>query len=390
MTQFARPTRVSLQQPTLAKYRVPVFRELATRPGIDLTVYYAGNAALPNVEAEGFNARYVPMRRRGSLMWHAPQWRQAGRGRCDVLILSFDLHYASLVPALLRAKASGVRTVLWGHGFSKRESAAKRRARLAVMRLTDALLFYNHAAAETAAGLGVDRRRLFVAPNAIDQAPIQEAAKGWRDRPGELQEFRATHGLDDSPVLLFVSRLKERNRIDLLLEAAARLRGRHPGVTVAIVGDGPIRGELQSLADRLDIADRVRWAGAIYDEHELAPWFLSADLFCYPAQIGLSLLHAFGYGLPVITDDHPTLQNPEIEALREGDNGLRYRHGDAAALTDTIDDAIAFPNRRRAMGEAAHRTAAECYTVAGMVDGFEAAVRAAAGHAGGVESGLVR
>ena len=45
--------------------------------------------------------------------------------------------------------------------------------------------------------------------------------------------------------------------------------------------------------------DLVGDLGSIYDEIELAPWFLTADAFVYPENIGLSILHAFGYGLPV-------------------------------------------------------------------------------------------
>src|SRR5262245_33527113 len=59
----AHPIRFRLVQPAQPKYRLPVFRELAARPGIDLEVIYAEEPGLPNAEADGYRARFVPQRR---------------------------------------------------------------------------------------------------------------------------------------------------------------------------------------------------------------------------------------------------------------------------------------------------------------------------------------
>ena len=106
--------RVAVVQPSLAKYRIPVFRELASRPGIDLAVHYGKAEGIPNVAPEGFRAVEAPIRAAGGAKWQQAQVALASRGECDVLVLGWDLHYASLVPALLRARAQRVGTVLWG------------------------------------------------------------------------------------------------------------------------------------------------------------------------------------------------------------------------------------------------------------------------------------
>jgi glycosyltransferase involved in cell wall biosynthesis len=105
---------------------------------------------------------------------------------------------------------------------------------------------------------------------------------------------------------------------------------------------------------------------------------LASDVFCYPANIGLSILHAFGYGLPVVTGDDLASHNPEIEALVPGVNGLTFRHGDSASLAQSL--ARIFDDRALAasMHAAAHKTVMEKFTVQRMVDGIEAAVRYAA------------
>ena len=64
--------------------------------------------------------------------------------------------------------------------------------------------------------------------------------------------------------------------------------------------------------------DSIRWLGALYEQEVMAPWFLSAKVFVYPGYIGLSIMHAMGYGLPVITHDNMDNQSPEVAALRNG------------------------------------------------------------------------
>lgn len=129
------------------------------------------------------------------------------------------------------------------------------------------------------------------------------------------------------------------------------------------------------------MADRVIFPGAIYDEQELAPWFLSATLFCYPQNIGLSILHAMGYGLPVVTSDRVDNQNPEITALDHGRNGLLYTHADLDALARALDTIVSDPGLRERMSRAAHETATTTFTIKNMADGMEAALRYAAGKA---------
>ena len=115
--------------------------------------------------------------------------------------------------------------------------------------------------------------------------------------------------------------------------------------------------------------------GPIYDQMQLAPWFLNAEVFCYPQNIGLSLLHAFGYGLPVVTADRVEAQNPEIAALEHGKNGLTYAHGDADALAAALRQLLDQAPLRQEMSGRAEQTVREDFTIERMVDGMEAAVR---------------
>ncbi|MDX2148737.1 MAG: glycosyltransferase family 4 protein [Planctomycetota bacterium] len=375
--------RTAIVQLSLPKYRLPVFQELARRPGIDLELVFSRYGNIPNVEPAGFKGTFkehqsVSVRGR-ELIWHGKaDLRWARKKKCDVIVLPWHTGCLSLVPAMVRARSQGVGIVLWGHGFSKQDSPKRQAARRKVAQLANSVMFYNTIARDAFAAGEREPSRLFVALNTIDMTDKFEARRAWLDEPGRLMAFRKSEGLEGNALVLFVSRLQPENRVDVLIHAAAELRKSVPNLRVAIVGHGPEEQKLKALAVDQGVSDIVRFTGAIYDEMKIAPWFLCADVYCYPANIGLSILHAFAYGVPVVTSDNLAGQNPEIEAMEHENNGLLYKDLDVPSLSTTLLRVINDRELRSRLSARATRTAAEKFTIRNMVDGMEAAIRHAA------------
>ena len=374
--------RVVIQQPALAKYRVPVFRELARRPGIDLLVAYGNEKGINNVDPDGFEGVMIPIhdfKVLGTpLRWHAAHYQFVTPRRADVMVLSWSTRYLTLVPSLVRARWNGVGTVLWGHGYSKSETRLRENSRGAVADFADSVLFYNHGSAQRFIDRGYSSpERVFVALNTLDITAINAAKKVWQADPARLAAFRSEKGLN-GPTVLFVSRLNADNRVDLLLKAAAVLHKDLPALKVVIVGAGPEADALKSLARTLGLGQAAIFTGAIYDEVDLAPYFLSAGAFCYPVNIGLSLIHAMAYGVPVVTSNRLTAQNPEIEALKDGINGCCYQDGEVDALAGVLGLILSDGALRQSLSDGAIATVTEDFNISKMVDGMEAAIRFAA------------
>jgi len=379
-TSAQKSIRVTIVQPALAKYRIPVFRELSHRPGIDLRVVYGSVKELENVDAEGFEAipthRWQPSLFGQGLVFNRADWTYATRRLSDVIIFQWTPRSLSLVPAMLRARAGGVPRILWGHGYAKDEKSRRRGARKWLTRFASALLFYEPTTRDAYVQDGWDSAKAFVALNGLDNAPMDEARRCWLERPDQLAKFRREHRIDGGPVILFVSRLHPNNRVDLLVRATAALAPEMPGLKTVIIGNGPAeKARLEALARETGITDKVIFQDGIYDELKLAPWFLSASVFCYPAHVGLSLIHALWYGLPVVTSDNLAAQNPEVVALENGVNGLLYEHGSVDALTSALRYILTSDNLRTAMSAAARRSVEDKFTISRMVDGLEAAIR---------------
>ncbi len=173
---------------------------------------------------------------------------------------------------------------------------------------------------------------------------------------------------EDAFTLVTVGRLAEVKRVDLQVEAVARL----DGVRLVIVGDGPEREPLERLASQPDVSERVTFTGALpHDQALLA--IRAADVLVLSSHTeGLShvLIEAMQLGTPCVATN--VGGNPEV--ITDGVDGLLVPPRDADALAATIRDLRDHPARRRALAEAALKSV-ERFSWEALVDQTEAVLR---------------
>jgi glycosyltransferase involved in cell wall biosynthesis len=121
--------------------------------------------------------------------------------------------------------------------------------------------------------------------------------------PDRQPDPRTSHpALADGRILLFVGRLGLEKNIPFLFEVLQRLLPGHPDLRLLVVGDGPARLELESLAAARGLADRVVFAGFV-PHGQLAAYYESAEIFVFPSKVeaqGLVVLEAMSCGTPVV------------------------------------------------------------------------------------------
>jgi colanic acid/amylovoran biosynthesis glycosyltransferase len=142
-------------------------------------------------------------------------------------------------------------------------------------------------------------------------------------------------GNDESVLFVGVGRLIECKGFEYLIEAAARV----PGIRVAIVGDGDLRGTLESRALALDAP--VTFVGAL--PHEMTARSLAAaDGVVVPSVIErsgridgfpMTVLEGLASGRPLIA----TRVGGVPELVNDGQNGLLVEQRDSAALAAALD-----------------------------------------------------
>lgn len=149
--------------------------------------------------------------------------------------------------------------------------------------------------------------------------------------------------------ILCVGRLVEGKGADLLLRALPAVLVRQPDATLTMVGAGPERDRLASLAHHLGIESRVTFAGPVAHA-ALAALYRRAALLALPSReegFGLVLVEALGCGCPVVASDLPALRS----LLHEGQAGRLFRAGDADALAQALVELLADGAARSALAE---------------------------------------
>lgn len=167
---------------------------------------------------------------------------------------------------------------------------------------------------------------------------------------------------DDAPLsVLVLGRLVPEKGQALLLEAVAALRAAGRDVRLTVLGDGPDRGRLERLADRLGLRDVVHFGGAV-PQTETAAWYQAADVFCLPSfaeGVPVVLMEAMATGLPVVTTRIAGI--PEL--VEDGVSGRLVPPGRADLLASALAELADDPALRRRMGEAGRRAVCEEFDI---------------------------
>jgi phosphatidyl-myo-inositol dimannoside synthase len=159
------------------------------------------------------------------------------------------------------------------------------------------------------------------------------------------------------PRCVVVGRLVRRKGVDTVIRSWPEVRRTVPGAELIVVGDGPQRRALTRLADRLGVADAVRFTGGL-GRDGVRRWLHAAQVFALPMRVrlggldseglGLAALEAAACGLPVVVGD----SGGAPETVLDGVSGFVVRPDDPAVLANRIAHLLAEPPAARAMGRA--------------------------------------
>ena len=166
--------------------------------------------------------------------------------------------------------------------------------------------------------------------------------------PGERSDqIREKFNLPlDRPLALHVNRLSEEKRIDVLLDAAAKMTGNG---YIALVGSGPAEAELRAQAERLHLSDRVSFLGYVRDA-DLLTLRRSSEMFVIPSEAdlqSLATMEAMACGLPVVAANSYAL--PEL--VHHGENGYVFQPGNSDELATYLDTLLTDAPLRAQMGQ---------------------------------------
>jgi glycosyltransferase involved in cell wall biosynthesis len=358
------------------QYQAPLFRYLAARPGIELTVFFLSDLSVHAYRDSGFGVdvkwdvplldgyrhEFLPRVGSGSGLSFWRPWTfglraRLRRGQFDALWVHGYAHRGCLA-GIAAAKSLNIPVMLRGESnlLSETDDAlklgVKRIAMPALLRTIDGFLAIGRLNRDYYLHYGVEAGRIFSVPYAVDNEFFRTAAE--RARPNR-ERLRAELGLKPGrAVILFASKMQQHKRAADLLEAYARLSAdgvAEPAAYLVLAGDGEERAGLERRARELK-SDSIRFIGFL-NQSELPALYDLCDVFVLPSEHepwGLVVNEAMNAGKPVIVSDRVGA-GPDL--VDDGVNGFVYPARDVAALAERLRRIIDSPEHRAATGSRA-------------------------------------
>ena len=294
--------KVVLVHRVLQHWRTPVFRRLASWPGIDFVALHGsdfpGTKTVNGRDLSGFEhremwtlrvvSRISAQREIAFPLWPSlPYWLV--RERPDVILAEGGSNLVSAFVLVFCAGLLRVPVVWWSLGEIPHPGPLSWSQRLFrtltrfLERRCSAYLGFSSMARDYFVRCGYPPEKQFIAVNCVDTDAVLERLEAARAQSGALRDRL---GLTGKQVLLFVGALAPYKRVEDLIDVYARLRQRRSDLRLVVVGDGQHRTVLEEHA-RAVAAEDVIFTGEVIDG--VGPYFELGDVLVLPGLGGLAI-----------------------------------------------------------------------------------------------------
>jgi glycosyltransferase involved in cell wall biosynthesis len=211
-------------------------------------------------------------------------------------------------------------------------------------------------------GVPLEKLRLVPYGVLLGDLPTHES------RIATSRRMRAELGVGEQEILVgSVGRLVEQKDYPIQIAGFAAAAQSDPRLRMVVVGDGPLRAELETLARELGVADRVNFLGYRSD---ITDWLQAIDVFVQTSKFepfGVALLEAKGFGVPIAS----TAVNEVPEILSGGRSGLLFEPASADAFAEALLKLARSPELRESLARQAFAEACDQHGLPAMIAAYE-------------------
>ncbi len=196
--------------------------------------------------------------------------------------------------------------------------------------------------------IGVPSNQLAITPYVVDEELISRVHAAT-----QVDAFRMANAIPTNAfVFVFCAKFIERKRPLDVIAAFAQVANLEKEIRLIMIGDGPLKKEMEEIVKNLNIVDKVLFPGLI-PYTSLPEWYTAANILVFSSEhepYGLPVNEAMLCGIPVIVSDRI---GARLDLVEEGITGWTYPFGDINALAGYMEYAISHPAQIKQMGKAA-------------------------------------
>ena len=354
---------ICIRQRIAASYRKPFFELLASRCDGSLTVL-AGD--LDERMGEGITtfddlstANLIKLETvyRGSgvaYRYYQPTLLDhLSEQRPEIVVSEANPRFVDMKSVIRNVHGLGSPVVGWGAGTSdfwnKPLKLLRKWYRERNLGSFDGMMGYSKLACRQYQDLGYNKNQVFPLYNSTVPRPNEDLCleKGPLQLPAKV---------------IFIGRLVETKRIELLIRAAEIANAKGPAIELQIVGDGPDSQRLEDIAQSMKV--EVKFMGRRVGD-ELATIARNADLFVLPGLGGLAIQEAMAHGLPIIVTE---ADGTELDLVTS--NGWIAKKESVDSIANCILQALSDPVELRHRGSESFRIVRDEINLERMADRF--------------------
>lgn len=299
------------------------------------------------------------------------------KSRPDVVISVFNVGNLNIYILFLLRYFLKYKIILWSFGYDpvkgfNPEKNFADKLRLKLSEKADAVLFYWEKGKKEIESFTKNSGHFFVAPNTLD-TDRQFSLKYKFDETG-IENLKKELKVNEKFHFIYTGRLLKDKQVDLLLKAFKKLEEINPDCRLSIIGNGSEYNYLKKLSEDLK-AVNIYFLGEILDEETAGKWIYISDAYVMPGRLGLSVVHSFCFGTPVISQKKNSHYHGEgIGYIKEGVNGFLASDGNVNEITEIMNRIISDKELSEKLKHNAFETAKNDCSVDKMLDGFDSAI----------------
>lgn len=321
--------KVILFEPVLAHYRKDAFEIFRNTKDFEFIIAagreYQGIKSVVNEKDVLFN--YISFKLLGHTFYYlkgALKYVLKNK-KANIICTGVDIHLIHTLLICFIHKFLLRRNFFWySHATFGKQGKFGIFIRKFFYRNSDGILAYNNKSLENLKSINYNPKNVIIVRN----------SNNFEDY-GFLNYDIINRKQNNKLYLMYSGRLTKEKKIETILKSAKFLiENDFKDFKFHIIGNGELE-YYKTRCKELDIFEYVEFLGPKYGQ-EAHQYFLNSDLFIYPSGIGLSIVHALSFGLPIITTDKIELHFPEFELFKKDITGDFFVNDDADSLANKI------------------------------------------------------